>query len=104
MGTKGQPSDSADPRAQAAVSLDNGSNRDEVTADGSNAESVGGQRDLLTTLQLLFAFPALSISLFVSFIDQTSVSTALPAVAQDLDTGAATSWVGASFLIVSTAF
>ncbi|TLD11645.1 hypothetical protein PspLS_11539 [Pyricularia sp. CBS 133598] len=72
--------------------------------DDSDAESVGGQRSTMTTRQLLLAFPALSISLFVSFIDQTSVSTAIPAIAEDLDTGAATSWIGASFLIASTAF
>lgn len=77
---------------------------DDDDTNDSDAESVGGQRSTMTTRQLMLAFPALSISLFVSFIDQTSVSTALPAVAQDLDTGAATSWIGASFLIASTAF
>ncbi|CRK11111.1 hypothetical protein BN1708_010053 [Verticillium longisporum] len=58
----------------------------------------------MTTKRLLVAIPALSVCLFVSFVDQTSVSTATPAIAGDLNTGTATSWIGASFLIASTAF
>ena len=54
--------------------------------------------------RLLVAFPALSLALFVSFIDQTSVSTSIPSVSADLNTGSSTSWIGASFLIAATAF
>jgi Na+/melibiose symporter-like transporter len=72
--------------------------------DDSDVESVGGQRNMMTKKRLLVAMPALSVALFVSFIDQTSVATATPIIARDLDTGAATSWIGASFLIASTAF
>jgi MFS family permease len=70
----------------------------------SDAESVGGQRNAMSTKRLMIAIPALSVCLFVSFVDQTSVSTATPAIAQALDTGTATSWIGTSFLIASTAF
>lgn len=52
----------------------------------------------------MVAFPTLCVALFVSFFDQTSVSTSIPAISADLDTGEATSWIGASFLISSTAF
>ncbi|KAI2487958.1 Major facilitator superfamily transporter [Pyrenophora tritici-repentis] len=72
--------------------------------DNSDAASVGGQRNTMTSRQLRIAIPALSVCLFVSFIDQTSVSTATPAIAVDLNTGTATSWIGTSFLIASTAF
>ena len=72
--------------------------------DESDAASVGGQRNTMTSTQLRIAIPALSVCLFVSFIDQTSVSTATPAIAVDLNTGTATSWIGTSFLIASTAF
>ncbi|KAH8176376.1 major facilitator superfamily protein [Sarocladium implicatum] len=72
--------------------------------DNSDAQSIGGQRNVFTTKQILIAFPALSIALFVSFLDQTSVSTAIPAISADLNTGSATSWIGASFLIAATAF
>ena len=72
--------------------------------DESDAASVGGQRNTMTSKQLRIAIPALSVCLFVSFVDQTSVSTATPAIAVDLNTGTATSWIGTSFLIASTAF
>ncbi|KAK6206931.1 major facilitator superfamily transporter [Colletotrichum tabaci] len=72
--------------------------------DDSDAESVGGQRNTMSRKRMLLAFSALSVCLFVSFIDQTSVSTAVPAIAGDLDTGTATPWIGTSFLIASTAF
>lgn len=72
--------------------------------DDSDAESVSGQRNEMTSKQLRIAIPALSVCLFVSFLDQTSVSTATPAIAGDLNTGTATSWIGTSFLIASTAF
>ena len=70
----------------------------------SDAASIGGQRNTMTSTQLRIVIPALSVCLFVSFIDQTSVSTATPAIAGDLNTGTATSWIGTSFLIASTAF
>lgn len=72
--------------------------------DGSDAESIGGQRNTMSKKRLMVPIGALSICLFVSFIDQTSVSTATPAIAVDLNTGTSTSWIGASFLIASTAF
>ena len=74
-------------------------------SDESDAESIGGQRNnTLSTRNLIISISALSICLFVSFLDQTSVSTATPAIAGELNTGTSTSWVGASFLIASTAF
>jgi len=72
--------------------------------DDSDAASIGNQRELMPKNRLLVAFPALSVALFVSFIDQTSVSTSIPAVSSELQTGSATSWIGASFLIAATAF
>ncbi|KAI4610149.1 hypothetical protein J4E83_008375 [Alternaria metachromatica] len=79
-------------------------NVEEDDDDKSDAASIGGQRNTMTSTQLRIAIPALSVCLFVSFIDQTSVSTATPAIAVDLNTGTATSWIGTSFLIASTAF
>jgi Na+/melibiose symporter-like transporter len=72
--------------------------------DNSDAVSISGQRNVMSAKQLRIAIPALSVCLFVSFVDQTSVSTATPAIAGDLNTGTATSWIGTSFLIASTAF
>ncbi len=72
--------------------------------DNSDAASIGHQRNVMPKSRLLVAFPALSLALFVSFIDQTSVSTSIPSVSADLNTGSSTSWIGASFLIAATAF
>lgn len=77
---------------------------DQQPDDNSDAESIGGQRNTMSAKRLMIAIPALSVCLFVSFVDQTSVSTATPAIADDLNTGTATSWIGTSFLIASTAF
>lgn len=77
---------------------------EQAPQDDSDAESIGGQRNTMSSKRLMVAIPALSVCLFVSFVDQTSVSTATPAIAGDLATGTATSWIGTSFLIASTAF
>lgn len=73
-------------------------------SDESDAASIGNQRHVMSKKRLLVAFPALSVALFVSFIDQTGVSTSIPSVSSELHTGGATAWIGASFLIASTAF
>ncbi|KAH8880427.1 MFS general substrate transporter [Thozetella sp. PMI_491] len=73
-------------------------------ADSSDAASIGNQRTVMPKSRLLVAFPALSVALFVSFIDQTGVSTSIPAVSAELHTGSSTAWIGASFLIAATAF
>jgi Na+/melibiose symporter-like transporter len=72
--------------------------------DDDDSRSIGNQTNVLTTRQLLIAFPALSVVLFVSFIDQTSVSTSIPVISSQLDTRTLTPWIGSSFLVASTAF
>lgn len=76
----------------------------QAESDASSIRSIGGQTNALSPKRLLIAIPALSVALFVSFIDSTSVSTSIPAISSDLNTGAATSWIGSSFLVASTAF
>lgn len=44
--------------------------------------------------RLIVILSALAFTLFVSFLDQTSVSTALPAIAKDLNAFESISWVG----------
>jgi len=72
--------------------------------DAASVRSISNQTNILSTRQLLIAFPALSVALFVSMIDQTSVSTSIPAISADLNTGSMTSWIGSSFLLASCAF
>lgn len=44
--------------------------------------------------RLIIILSALAFTLFVSFLDQTSISTALPAIAKDLNAFESISWVG----------
>ncbi|KAI1745723.1 putative efflux pump antibiotic resistance protein [Xylaria scruposa] len=60
------------------------------------------QSHSLPRKRLLVIFPALALIQFTSFLDQTSISTSLPAIAAALNTGASISLVGACFLITST--
>ncbi|KAF1998715.1 major facilitator superfamily transporter [Amniculicola lignicola CBS 123094] len=73
-------------------------------AEVASIHSIGNQTNVLPRSGLLIAIPALSVALFVSFIDTTSVSTSIPAISNDLNTGTTTSWIGSSFLVASTAF
>lgn len=60
------------------------------------------QSHALSRRRLLAVFPALALIQFISFLDQTAISTSLPAIASALDAGSSISLVGASFLITST--
>lgn len=60
------------------------------------------QSHLLSQKRLLLTFPALALIQFTSFLDQTAISTSLPAIASVLDIGASISLVSASFLVTST--
>ncbi|KAB8267797.1 major facilitator superfamily domain-containing protein [Aspergillus minisclerotigenes] len=60
------------------------------------------QSHILPRKQLLVVFPALALIHFTSFLDQTALSTSLPAIAAGLNTGSSISWVSASFLTTST--
>ncbi|KAK2810804.1 hypothetical protein FQN50_002627 [Emmonsiellopsis sp. PD_5] len=87
----------------------NGNNQAQSLDASANASSTGwvDTQDLSNEFpftRLLIILSALAFTLFVSFIDQTSVSTALPAIAKDLDAFASISWVGTSFLIANTSF
>ncbi|KAF2113163.1 major facilitator superfamily transporter [Lophiotrema nucula] len=72
--------------------------------DAASVHSIGNQRNVLSAKRLFIAIPALSVALFVSFVDTTSVATSIPSISADLNTGTATSWIGSSFLVASTAF
>ncbi|KAE8342655.1 hypothetical protein BDV24DRAFT_173662 [Aspergillus arachidicola] len=60
------------------------------------------QSHILPRKRLLVVFPALALIHFTSFLDQTALSTSLPAIAAGLNTGSSISWVSASFLTTST--
>jgi sugar phosphate permease len=64
--------------------------------------SIQDQTSRLPLRQLLIVFFGLAISLLLSFLDMTSVSTALPSMAREFDSASEVSWVGTSFLIANT--
>jgi MFS family permease len=101
---KDEPGPSSGPSTSDTIIVTATPSPPPTSDDTSDTASIGNQRMLMTKKSLLIAFPALSVALFVSFIDQTGVSTSIPAISAELETGSATSWIGASFLIASTAF
>ncbi|QKX58867.1 uncharacterized protein TRUGW13939_05995 [Talaromyces rugulosus] len=60
------------------------------------------QSHILPRKELLVVFSALALIYFTSFLDQTALSTSLPAIAAGLNIGSSISWVTASFLTTST--
>ena len=83
---KGSKDDSSESIIPMPTHVDQSSaaKDEEAAQDDSDAESIGGQRNTMSSKRLMVAIPALSVCLFVSFVDQTSVSTATPAIAGDL--------------------
>ena len=60
------------------------------------------QSNKLPHKKLMVVFPAIALAQMISYLDQTSVSTAVPAIGSSLNLGPSISWVAASFLIAST--
>jgi len=92
------------PAKEVAPGVGSDSVVSHAESNAGSIRSIGDQTNALSPKRLLIAIPALSVALFVSFIDSTSVSTSIPAISANLDTGTATSWIGSSFLVASTAF
>ncbi|KJZ72132.1 hypothetical protein HIM_08505 [Hirsutella minnesotensis 3608] len=62
------------------------------------------QSNLLPQRQLVSCLGILSLAMLISFIDQNGISTALPAIAADLDARATISWAGTASLLANTTF
>ncbi|KAJ5580280.1 uncharacterized protein N7459_006265 [Penicillium hispanicum] len=82
------------------------SGRDDGGRPGEQTPLLKGFEDrqshVLPHRRLMVVFPALALVQFTSFLDQTAISTTLPAIAADLKTGSSISWISASFLTTST--
>ncbi|PNY23218.1 transporter [Tolypocladium capitatum] len=66
--------------------------------------SLHDQSNLLPRRQLVSCLAILSLALLISFVDQNGISTALPAIAADLDARATISWAGTASLLANTTF
>ena len=60
------------------------------------------QSSKLSHKKLMVVFPTIALAQMISYLDQTSVSTAVPVIGSSLNLGSSISWVAASFLIAST--
>jgi sugar phosphate permease len=60
------------------------------------------QSNILPHKKLMIVFPSIALAQMISYLDQTSVATALPAIGSGLNMGTSISWVATSFLLAST--
>lgn len=60
------------------------------------------QSNILPHNKLMVVFPVIALAQMIAYLDQTSVSTAVPAIGAALDMGPSVSWVPTSFLLAST--
>ncbi|TVY32138.1 Efflux pump [Lachnellula occidentalis] len=91
----------------AAISLisKNSLDTDPTTTPSSPSPESGWtdkQSNLLPHKKLLIVFPVIAIVQFTSYLDQSTISTAVPTIGAELQLGGNVSWVPTSFLIAST--
>ena len=60
------------------------------------------QSNILPHKKLIIVFPVIALVDFTSYLDQTTISTAVPAIGANLKLGINVSWVASSFLIAGT--
>lgn len=60
--------------------------------------------NLLSSKKIIIVFSSMAIGLFLSFVDQTGITVALPYIGEDLNATDIISWAGTSSLISNTMF
>jgi len=101
MGAQAEPPDQAAHTATLELGVADAAGEEQLERLRSKL-SIQDQSSRLPLRKLLIVFFGLAISLLLSFLDQTSVSTALPSMAREFDAASEVSWVGTSFLIANT--
>lgn len=61
------------------------------------------QSSQLSHKKLMIVFPFLALAQFTAYLDQTSISAAVPIIGEALDLGPQLSWVATSYLLATTA-
>ncbi|GAA5898910.1 MDR family MFS transporter [Sporobolomyces salmoneus] len=74
------------------------------TLDSHHANGLQDQTAYLPVKRLIIVFASLQLAVFLSFLDQTIVSTCLPAISTAFDAGRSSSFVAAAYLLTSSAF
>jgi hypothetical protein len=61
------------------------------------------QSQVLPHSRLMIVFPVLALAQFTAYLDQTSISAAVPAIGDALGLGPSLPWVATSYLLATTA-
>lgn len=78
-------------------------NTDEPSPPSTTLETFKDQQsNILPHNKLMIVFPTIALAQMISYLDQTSVSTAVPAIGASLNMGPSISWIATSFLLAST--
>jgi sugar phosphate permease len=99
--TKSEPPDPADSAHDLETGI-RGNVGSENVQTPEVKQAIQDQSSRLPFKKLMVVFFGLAISLLLSFLDMTSVSTALPSIAREFQAASDVSWVGTSFLIANT--
>jgi hypothetical protein len=72
--------------------------------DGSPVRQfIDQQSRVLPHSRLMVVFPVLALAQFTAYLDQTSISAAVPAIGDALGLGASVPWVATAYLLATTA-
>ncbi|KAJ6783037.1 hypothetical protein PWT90_01859 [Aphanocladium album] len=88
----------ANKRNTAAPSATAAAQGDVTTLDNFKDQ----QAKVLPHKKLMVVFPVIALAQMIAYLDQTSVSTAVPAIGASLSMGPSVTWVPTSFLLAST--
>ncbi|KAK6330251.1 hypothetical protein TWF730_004746 [Orbilia blumenaviensis] len=91
-------------RTHSTASEGSTSEQDVIGTELQPINSAAPSYEAADTKTKIIIVSALCVNLFLCALDQTIVSTALPAIVEDLGGNVAYSWVGSSYLIASSAF
>jgi MFS family permease len=71
--------------------------------NSTTLETFEDQQDhVLPHKMLMVVFPSIAMAELIAYLDQTMISTALPAIGSGLNLGPSISWVATSFLLANT--
>ncbi|KAG8740940.1 hypothetical protein FRC12_015839, partial [Ceratobasidium sp. 428] len=89
-------------RSEHAMTATTAPSPPDTTRNSRVAVAIEDQSYRLPYKKLLAVISSLCLCIFVSYLDQTSVSTVLPTIAHDLGAADRINWVGISFLVATT--
>ncbi|KAL7268473.1 multidrug transporter [Rhizina undulata] len=76
---------------------------DSTSTPANSNHPLRDQSERLPPKQFILVCISLVLGVFITSLEQSSVSTTLPAISKDFGTGNGIGWVGSSFFIANTA-